>query len=197
MIHIAFNFFDKEAQCEFDLRMQRDCEPEYKRHSSKKGEIDADHRSRGLSNITICWSALWQEDIYHCRRIASIIRSIIFDIVDNRGIRLVESDVCRIQKYLKQVITSNANQLLHDLTIRSNKSGTPPTLFPGIAFRQQIAQAVSQEAEIEVSICETDLRRKQKSEKRKWWTERVEKMLWMIVGVLGTLLVQWLSKRLY
>lgn len=194
---MSLPFLDKEAEQELVHRIERARETEEKRFRERKAAIMEDYRNRGMlkSGMYVC--AVSDEGINHIRIVASIARDELFAIVEAQGIRLNDADVKSISKYLTDIFNRNADFLKQDLEGMTAQTGL--LMRNDQAFRMQIQQAIHREAIVEVSVRATVLRRELGKELRKWWSERVEKLLWLVVGVavgiLGTLgTTQWLAK---
>ena len=58
----------------------------------------------------------------------------------------------------------------------------------------QLRAAEHEEKVVAVEIAASELSRHQKAKRKKWWLERIEKVVWIVVGfalgILGTLVTQ-------
>ena len=193
---MTLSFLDKEAERELVHRIERAREPEEKRYRERKAAIMADHRDRGLYNSTACIGAVRNEEINHLRQIARIARDELFAIVEAMEIRLSDTDVKAISDYLAENFKRSVGFLKQELVGMAAQTGLP--MGNDQAFDMQVGQAIHHEAIAEVSVRATELRRTLDRRRRKWWSERIEKLVWLVggvgLGILGTLATQWLAK---
>jgi hypothetical protein len=191
---MTLSFLDPDAQQELALRVERDLEPEEKRHRQKKGEITQDSVNRHIGGTTVYTGALWGEELDHLRRVARITCSAIFEIVGAESIHLKKDHIEEIHRFLAEPFRENARLAQKALIEKEKQMGLPVHVAQGPTAEKRIQEAVEQETVTEVLIRAKELRRKQRTRKRTWWLERIEKLLWLVVGavlgVLGTLLTQ-------
>ena len=193
---MSFPFLTDDEQHELDQRILRAREEEDKRHGIKKGRITQDAVDRGLSGSTIHTGGIASEEVNHLRQLARISREELFAIIEGKNIHLRDRDVDAIRQYIENPFLAESLLAREWFAAWEKDRGVTSMLR---LFDRLVEQSLSLEL-AEVAIRTGELHRKRLAERKKWWSERVEKFVWIVVGllvgVLGTLLVQYVTRRL-
>jgi len=195
----ALPFLGKEAEKELVLRVVRARAPEDERYRQRKAEISADHYERGFQASTMHFGALREEEINHLRQLMCIKRDALFHIIEGNNIRLANVDVKPIADYLAKGIEQAALRAHHELINTALQMGLPiATLSSPHQVVEKIDEVIHLETVAEVTPRVQDLRRRQKLERREWWSKHVGKFWWAIVvaalTVISTVAATWLQK---
>lgn len=189
---MSLPFLKNEGQRELALRIERACVAERKEHRQNRGSLMQDCVDRGLRNSTVYSSALIEAELSHFRRLAGIMRVEIFALAEAEGIHLTDADVKAVSDELKNGL--EANFRLFETELDAEEKSLGATVGLRRAAKQQMEEAIYCEAVAEVSIRVAELRRKQNTERKKRWSERIEKLAWLVLGgvlgIAGTLLLR-------
>lgn len=179
---MSLPFLKNEVQRELVLRVQRACEAEHKEHRQNRGRLMQDCIDRGLRNSTVYSSALIDAEFSHFRRLAGIMRHEIFALAEAEDIHLTDADVKAISDQLKNGLEANFRRFEIEFDAEKKRRGA--TVGLRRAAKQKMEEAIHCEAVAEVSIRVGELRRKQNTERKKRWSERFEKLVWVVMGGL-------------
>lgn len=193
----ALPFFDRDAQRELGLCIERAREAEDNRHVRETGEITHDFTNRGLTASTVYFGAIANAKVQHLRELSKTAREELFKLARAKNVRLKAADVAAITAFVATPFGQSGERLARELMGGMRARGLRVNSDLGLGKQLQAAQ--HQETVVEVEIAASELCREQKAKRKKWWFERLEKAIWIVVGlvfgILGTLVTQALLSK--
>lgn len=189
---MTFPFLIESKYGEWVLRIKAASETEAKRHAQRKGEITQDHITRGLLGSSVYLRALFDEDVHNLREMIRIARDELFKVVESKRRRLRETDIEAIKNHFHQSSAPRGEEIVREF----NATATQHALSLALpdSLRREIQESIQQEGVSQVAIRAAELTREQQADRKKWWFERVEKLVWLVVGtgigIFGTLATQ-------
>jgi hypothetical protein len=193
---MPLSFLTEDANQELVLRLQRACAPERKQHVAEQQKLLQDCTARGVRQSGFYTKNLIDMELDFAARLARITRDEIFALVEAENLRLNKSDVAAISDEVGRALGPTFRTLESHVEAEAKHSGRSVRIKEALGHK--IEYVLAHESRAEVILCDSILSRKQKASRRKWWLDRVEKLVWLVAGVLlgvaGTLLTQWLVK---
>lgn len=186
-------FLSKEANEEFVLRMERASEPEGQRYREGCGEVRQDHEKRGMRDSTLCSGALVEAEIEHVRRLTQIWCEELFHIVEAEEVRLTGEHETAIIRELKLGIEARFTQLESESLRHHPDAASQAAVKRGLKYQKS---AVIHAAIAAVRTRIADIRRNERREFKERCWKHIEKLIYALIGVVLTLLTQFLSKRM-
>lgn len=186
-------FLDSTSQREVALRIERARGPLDVALQNRLSEITSDWAGRGLLHSTAYLTEWWAAIIESRREVAALAREEIMRLVEAKRIRLRPRDVGVIGNSIAAPFRASVESRFAELLQKSKDMGLGSIDWEPL--RARAATVVHGEAVAAVEIRVAELRRARGSNRRKWWSERLEKAAWALIGVVGTLMTQFLIKR--